>query len=395
MFSCTVEKEIGEVLSKCIEGKSISRAEAVLLLNSEDTHPILQTAKSVRDRFKPGPITYSPKIFINLINLCRDRCSYCTYKKEPFDMFVSMMNRHEVFSIVQKGKMTKCTEALIVTGERPEARYSEAKAWLKSLGHLSTVGYIREVCEMILQKTGLLPHTNAGCLTKKEMSTLRDTNVSLGLMLESSSDRLLESGMPHEMAPSKNPKLRIKTIQNAGELRIPMTTGLLIGIGETPEELIDSLFVIKEVQNRFGHLQEVIMQNFSPKVNTAMGKLVGPSHSYFVKCVAVARLIMNDMNIQVPPNLNRGYLGNFIDAGINDWGGISPVTIDYVNPEYAWPQVELVRSITLQKGHNLRARLPIYPEFLARSLGFIPDCLRPYVDPLIDDTGLIREHIQN
>lgn len=395
MFSCTVENEINEVLNKSLEGKSISRTEAVLLLKSENTHSILQTAKSIRDRFKPDPITYSPKVFINLINLCRDTCSYCTYKKEPTDESLSMMSRDQVLSIAQSGKMTRCTEALIVTGERPEARYSKAKEWLKSLGHSSIVDYISEVSEMVLYKTGLLPHTNAGCLTKKEMSSLRDTNVSLGLMLESSSERLLGKGMPHEKAPSKNPKLRIKTIQSAGELKIPMTTGLLVGIGETPEEMIDSLFVIKEIQSKFGHLQEVIMQNFSPKANTAMVKINRPSHSYFLKCVAVARLVMNKMNIQVPPNLNRGRLGDFIDAGINDWGGISPVTIDYVNPEHSWPDVEVVRSITLQKAHGLRARLPIYPEFLDKSLGFISDGLRSFVDPLIDDAGLVKEHDQN
>ncbi len=395
MFSCTVEKEISEVLSRCVEGKSISRTEAVLLLKSENTHSILQTAKSIRDRFKPGPITYSPKVFINLINLCRDTCSYCTYKKEPTDDSLSMMSPDQVLSIAQRGKMTRCTEALIVTGERPEARYLQAKEWLKSLGHSSIVDYIREVSEMVLHKTGLLPHTNAGCLTKKEMSLLKDTNVSLGLMLESSSERLLRKGMPHEMAPSKNPKLRTKTIQSAGELRIPMTTGLLVGIGETHEEMIDSLFVIKEIQSKFGHLQEVIMQNFSPKANTAMVEIDRPSHSYFIKCVAVARLVMNDMNIQIPPNLNPGCLGDFIDAGINDWGGISPVTIDYVNPEYSWPDVELVRSVTLQKAHGLRARLPIYPEFLDKSLGFIPEGLRSFVDPLIDDAGLVKEHDQN
>lgn len=395
MFSCTVENEISEVLSRCVEGKSISKTEAFLLLKSENTHQILQTANSIRDKFKPGPITYSPKVFINLINLCRDTCSYCTYKKEPTDDSLSMMSRDQVLSIVQRGKMTKCTEALIVTGERPEARYSQAKEWLKSLGHASIVDYIRDVSEMVLRKTGLLPHTNAGCLTKKEMSSLKDTNVSLGLMLESSSERLLRKGMPHEMAPSKNPKLRTKTIQNAGELRIPMTTGLLVGIGETPEEMIDSLFVIKEIQSKFGHLQEVIMQNFSPKANTAMVEIDRPSHSYFIKCVAVARLVMNDMNIQVPPNLNPGCLGDFIDAGINDWGGISPVTIDYVNPEYSWPDVELVRKVTLQKAHGLRARLPIYPEFLDKSLGFISEGLRSFVDPLIDAAGLVKEHDHN
>ncbi|HEY7081632.1 MAG TPA: 7,8-didemethyl-8-hydroxy-5-deazariboflavin synthase CofG [Nitrososphaeraceae archaeon] len=395
MFSCSVEKEITEVLHKCMEDKPISKTDYLLLFKSENTHSILHSAKLIRDRFKPGLITYSPKVFINLINLCRDTCSYCTYKKGPTDAALSMLSREQVLLIAQKGKMARCTEALIVTGERPETKYSEAREWLKSLGHHSIVDYIREVSDLILRKTRLLPHTNAGSLTKKEMSSLKDTNVSLGVMLESASERLAGKGMPHEMAPSKSPKVRIKTIQSAGELKIPMTTGLLVGIGETPEELIDSLFLLRDIQNKFGHLQEVIMQNFSPKADTAMAKSDRPSHSYFVKCVAVARLILNDMNIQVPPNLNPGCLGDFLDAGINDWGGISPVTIDHVNPEYSWPDLKNIGMITSQRAGELRARLPIYPEFLDKSLGFVPESLRPYVDALVDKSGLVKEHDRN
>jgi FO synthase len=378
-----------------MEDRPITKTESLLLLQSENPNSILHSARSIRDRFKPGLITYSPKVFINLINLCRDTCSYCTYKKAPTDKALSMLNREEVLLIAQKGKMAGCTEALIVTGERPETRYLEAREWLKSLGHHSIIDYIRDVSELIIRKTGLLPHTNAGSMTKKEMSSLKDTNVSLGVMLESASDRLTEKGMPHEMAPSKNPKVRIKTIQSAGELKIPMTTGLLVGIGETPEELIDSLLLLRDIQNKFGHLQEVIMQNFSPKADTSMAMFDRPSHPYFVKCVAVARLVLKDMNIQVPPNLNPGYLGDFLEAGINDWGGISPVTIDHVNPEYRWPDLESIERITTQKAGDLRARLPIYPEFLDESLGFVSESLRPFVDSLVDETGLVKEHGRN
>jgi len=395
MFSCSVEKEITEVLHKCMEDKPITKTDCLLLLESEDTHSILRSARLTRDRFKPGLITYSPKVFINLINLCRDTCSYCTYKKMPTDRDLSMLSREQALLIAQKGKMAGCTEALIVTGERPETRYLEAREWLQSLGHSSIIDYIRDVSELILQKTGLLPHTNAGSLTKKEMSSLKDTNVSLGVMLESASDRLVRKGMTHEMAPSKNPKVRIKTIQSAGELRIPMTTGLLVGLGETPEELIDSLFLLRNIQNKFGHLQEVIMQNFSPKADTAMAMFDRPSHSYFVKCVALARLVLNDMNIQVPPNLNPGCLGDFLDAGINDWGGISPVTIDHVNPEYCWPDLENLERITTQKAGDLRARLPIYPEFLDESLGFVSERLKPFIDSLVDESGLVKEYSKN
>ena len=302
-----------------------------------------------------------------------------------------MMSPSQVLAIAEAGKKLGCTEALFVTGERPEQRYPEAREWLRSVGHSSTVEYIREMSDMVLQKTGLLPHTNAGTLTKKEMSVLRDNNVSLGMMLESSSERLLGKGMPHELAPSKNPKARIKALEDAGQLKIPLTTGLLVGIGESPEELIDALYVIKEIHHKYGHIQEIIMQNFVPKPETGMAKSLPTSYDYFFKSIALVRIIMPQMNIQVPPNLNPENFGKFIDAGINDWGGISPITIDHVNPESPWPSIESIKRVTNSRGYQLRARLPIYPEFLDKDDGFIPDKLRSYINLLSDDAGLIRE----
>ncbi|MFZ0513039.1 MAG: 7,8-didemethyl-8-hydroxy-5-deazariboflavin synthase CofG, partial [Candidatus Nitrosopolaris sp.] len=368
----------------------ISKTEAMDLLVCQDHHAILSTARSIREKTKSGPITYSRKIFINLVNLCRDSCSYCTYKKEPTDKLVSMLRPSEVLEIAQAGKKVRCTEALFVTGERPEQRYPQARSWLHSLGHSTTVEYIREMSEMILQKTGLLPHTNAGSLTKKEMSLLKDTNVSLGVMLESSSERLTSKGMPHEMAPSKNPKVRIKTLENAGDLMIPTTTGLLIGIGEAPQDIIDSLFLIKDINQRYGHIQELIIQNFAPKPGTQMSGTTPPPYDFFLATVGVARIVLREMNIQVPPNLNPYTFGKFLDAGINDWGGISPLTIDHVNPEFPWPSISSVRDLTQTMGYSLRARLPVYPEFLFDT-AFISDGLRPYIEPLSDDYGLVPE----
>jgi 7,8-didemethyl-8-hydroxy-5-deazariboflavin synthase len=392
MLEAPINNSIQESLDRCFEGKDITKEQAYEIMNSDNYDgPAIRVATTIRNRTKGFTVTYSRKVFINLVNLCRDTCSYCTYKKEPFDRLVSMMLPKQVISLAETGKTLRCTEALFVTGERPEQRYLEAKQWLRSLGYSSTIEYIIEISEKVLQRTGLLPHTNAGSLTKKEMSSLKDTNVSIGTMLESSSERLISPGMPHENAPSKNPRVRLRTLQNAGELKIPTTTGLLVGIGETSKEIVDSLFLIKDIHRRYGHIQEVIMQNFNPKPKTNMANSFPPSHSYFLKTVAMARIILPEMNIQVPPNLTPNIFGSYIDSGINDWGGISPVTIDHVNPEFPWPSVQSVNYVTISKGHQLRARLPVYPEFLDKKSGFIPTKLRNYINLLSDSTGLVKE----
>ncbi|HET7148408.1 MAG TPA: 7,8-didemethyl-8-hydroxy-5-deazariboflavin synthase CofG [Candidatus Nitrosopolaris sp.] len=390
MLATKSDPGVLETLVKSLEGRYISKTEAMELFSCHDQDAILSTARLIRKKTKSGPITYSRKIFINLINLCRDSCTYCTYKKEPDDKSVSMMRPPEIFELAQAGKKSRCTEALFVTGERPEQRYVQARSWLHSLGHTTTVEYIREMSEMILQKTGLLPHTNAGSMTKKEMSLLKHTNVSLGVMLESSSERLASMGMPHEMAPSKNPKVRIKTLENAGDLMIPITTGLLVGIGEEPQDIIDSLFLIKDIHRKYGHVQEVIIQNFAPKPGTQMSETLPPAFDFFLTVVGVARIVLRDMNIQVPPNLNPYNFGKYLNAGINDWGGISPLTIDHVNPEFPWPSISSVRDVTQAMGYSLRARLPVYPEFLLDNK-FISGALRPYLDPLRDVHGLVPE----
>jgi 7,8-didemethyl-8-hydroxy-5-deazariboflavin synthase len=368
----------------------VTKGEADQLMAECPTDVLLMAAGRIRDRSKPDVITYSRKVFINLVNLCRDTCTYCSYKKEPGNPMLSMLNPSQVLAIAEAGKKLCCTEALFVTGERPEQKYEQARTWLHSLGYSSTVEYIRSMSELVLEKTGLLPHTNAGSMTKKEMSMLQDTNVSLGLMLETSSERLMEKGMPHENAPSKNPKVRIKALKSAGELRIPITTGLLVGIGETQEDLIDSLFVIRELHEKYGHIQEVIMQNFAPKPETGMAKFPPASPEYFLRSVAMARIAMPGMNIQVPPNLNPDIFGRYISAGINDWGGISPVTIDHVNPEFPWPSIGLVRKMSESNGRKLKARLPVYAEFLKG--GFITsERLQKYASLVADSSGLVKE----
>ncbi|HJU35626.1 MAG TPA: 7,8-didemethyl-8-hydroxy-5-deazariboflavin synthase CofG [Nitrososphaera sp.] len=384
-----ISHNVVEMLHHALESR-VTKNEAYQLMAECPTDTLLVAAGRIRDMTRPDVITYSRKVFINLVNLCRDTCTYCTYKKEPSDPMLSMLNPRQILAIAQAGKEFRCTEALFVTGERPEQRYEQARTWLRSLGYSSTVEYIYHMSKLVLEKTGLLPHTNAGSLTKKEMVMLQDTNVSLGLMLETSSERMMEKGMSHENAPSKNPKVRIKTLESAGELRIPITTGLLIGIGETQEDIIDSLFVISQLHEKYGHIQEVIMQNFAPKQETGMAKFPPASPEYFLRSVAMARILMPGMNIQVPPNLNPDIFGHYISAGINDWGGISPVTIDHVNPEFPWPSIRLVRKVTESKGRKLRARLPIYPEFLKG--GFITsEQLQKYANLVADSSGLVKE----
>jgi 7,8-didemethyl-8-hydroxy-5-deazariboflavin synthase len=383
-----------EVLHKICEDKNLEDEEISKFIEDSNTIALLKISSSIRNENNPKIITYSRKVFINLINLCKDSCSYCTYKKEPTDAGSVMLKPTQALSIAEAGKKLKCTEALIVTGERPELRYVEAKRWLSEMGYRTLINFIADLSETILQKTGLLPHTNAGSLTKKEMSMLKSTNVSLGMMLENSSEKLLDVGKAHEKAPSKNPKVRIKSLVSAGELKIPITTGLLIGIGESLVDVIRSILLIKELNDRYGNIQEVIIQNFSPKSGTDMENFNPPSDIYFLKCIGAARILLKNVNIQVPPNLSPQTYSRYLDSGINDWGGISPLTPDYVNPEYPWPTIKDVKRVTNMKGFTLRARLPIYPEFIKKPYNynyFVADHLKKHIETLIDDSGLVKE----
>ncbi|MDE1726481.1 MAG: 7,8-didemethyl-8-hydroxy-5-deazariboflavin synthase CofG [Thaumarchaeota archaeon] len=377
-----------ELLNKVFDGKDITKEEAYQIYQESESNPfeIYKAAQILRNMNNGKTVTYSRKVFFNLINLCRDTCSYCTYKAEPGESKVSMMSKQDISNLALVGRKYKCTEALFVTGERPEQKYSEARAWLKENGFSSTIEYLVHASEMVLD-AGLFPHTNAGNLTKSEMSELKKTNPSIGVMLENSSERLVEKQMPHEFAPSKNPRARIRVLENAGELSMPMTTGLLIGIGESPFELIDSIFTIKSIHEKHGHIQEVILQNFQPKPDTVMRNVPGPEERYFKTLVALTRLIMPKMNIQIPPNLSPDSYPDFLQTGINDWGGISPITPDYVNPEFSWPSIDTVQKNCENAGFELRARFPVYPKFFS----MVESNLQSKMSEIADSDNLVSK----
>jgi FO synthase len=379
-----------EILQGTVDGAELRHDDAVKLLSysGEAAKSLWFTAGTLRDEAKGRLVTYSRKVFIPLTNLCRDTCGYCTFKKDPWENDAMTMTPAEVIAVAEAGRRRHCTEALFTLGERPEQRYAEAREALRKLGFSTTLEYLRHASELVIQKTGLLPHANPGTMTKKEMGSLRGVNASMGMMLENVSERLCKPDGPHAYAPSKHPKLRLATIRNAGELKIAFTTGLLIGIGETHEEIVDSLFALKALHAEYDHIQEIIIQNFRAKPDTPMFASVEPSHEFMRNVVAVARLIFGkDMNIQVPPNLSPDSYVDFLCCGINDWGGISPVTKDYVNPEAPWPEVNAVNKLCAQEGFRLKARLPIYPEFITKKNGFVPDSIRPHLQSLMDEAG--------
>jgi len=377
-----------EVLNKSLEGNEISKDEAYQIYQELQKNPseVYRVAHILRNRSKGKTVTYSRKVFFNLVNLCRDTCSYCTYKSEPGQSKLSMMSKQDIFNLAKLGKKYRCTEALFVTGERPEQKYQEARSWLKENGFGSTAEYLVHASEISL-KEGLFPHTNAGNLTKSEMSELKKTNVSLGLMLENSSERLSGKDMPHQFAPSKNPKARLRVLEDAGELGIPITTGILIGIGETAFEIIDSIYAIKKIHEKFGHIQEIILQNFQPKIDTKMKSFPSAEQAYFKNMVALARIIIPKMNIQIPPNLSPDSYADFLSVGINDLGGISPITPDYVNPEFSWPPIDTVEKNSSNAGFELKARLPVYPEFIS----FVHPRLKERMSEIIDSVGLVKK----
>ncbi len=320
-------------------------------------------ARRLRDeRF--GPIvTYSRKVFIPLTTLCRDRCTYCTFVKPP-GAGGQYLTAEEVLTLARAGEERYCTEALFTLGDRPEDRWEEARRFLDSEGCASTLDYVVRMTRMVAEETTLFPHANPGVMEEGVIRALRPFNPSMGLMLENISPRLMEPGMPHHGCPDKDPALRVATIEAAGRAGVPFTSGILVGIGETPAEIVESLFALADLQRRWGCIQEVIVQNFRAKADTVMRRSAEPTPAYLGRVVAVARWVMGgEMNIQVPPNLTERF-EQYLEAGINDWGGVSPVTIDWVNPEQPWPHLEELRRRTERAGHRLLPRLPVYPEFI-------------------------------
>ncbi len=375
-----------EQLNRVLDGKEISKEQAYEIFDSAKSSEIYTAAFALRNMHKPRTVSFSKKAFFNLVNLCRDVCGYCTYKADPGESKLSLMSRKDVVDLARLAKKHRCTEALFVTGERPEQKYSEARTWLKENGFSSTAEYLVHASEITLNE-GLFPHTNAGNLTKSEINDLKKTNVSMGLMLENSSERLTEKDMPHFLAPSKNPKARLRVLESAGELRMPMTTGLLVGIGETPHEIVDSIFEIKKLHQRYGHIQEVILQNFQPKPDTRMHQTPSAEEDYFKTIVALTRVAMPQMNIQIPPNLSPNSYQSFLQIGINDWGGISPLTLDHVNPEFGWPEIEFVKKNTESAGFTLKARFPVYPEFMS----MVEPQIYEKMSQIMDEDGFVLE----
>jgi len=385
-----------EALERCEEGGALERGEAYALAKMPWAlvgPALLRAAARKRLLHKAEIVSYSRKVFIPLTNLCRDVCGYCAYRKEPGAPGARSLLPEQVLTVAEWGRRAGCTEALFMTGERPEQRYPEAKAWLRRLGYASFIEYLRDMCEKVVKRTGLLPHSNPGTMRYEEMKELKQVNASLGLMLESVSERLCRPGGPHEGAPSKHPRARLAVLENAGRLRIPFTTGLLLGIGEYPEELVDGLFAIRELHERYGHIQEVIIQNFRAKPGTPMALHPEPSQEYMLRAIALARLILpGEVNVQAPPNLTEGYAA-YLDAGINDWGGISPLTADYVNPEAPWPSISALRRQTEAKGSRLRHRLPIYPDFILRKREYLPEGLREAIYAAAGEDGFARREV--
>ena len=369
----------------------ISRDDAVRLIRcSDDELPeLLAAAHAAKERFKPGVITYSRKVFLPLTNLCRDYCGYCTFRRDPGDPGAHTMTPDEVLSVARAGEKLGCTEALFSLGDKPELLFFEMRDTLRHLGYKSTLHYLEAMCELVLRETTLLPHPNPGLLSAEWIARLAVVSPSMGLMLETTNTALLAPGAAHDNAPDKVPAKRLRTIEDAGKQNVPFTTGLLIGIGESREDRVDTLLAIRDMNDRYGHIQEVIVQNFRVKPAIRMANSPEPTRGEMLRAVAVARLLLPGVNIQAPPNLSAPYYDDLVDAGINDWGGVSPLTPDFINPEKPWPHLDQLRLRTEAKGFALRQRLPVYPEFLP-ALTVRPGLLAEKLRAAADDHGLAR-----
>ena len=383
---------IREALARARAGEPLSREQAYPLARATgpDLLALLEVASELRDRHKGRVVTYSRKVFIPLTNLCRDACAYCTFVKRPGDPDAHTMTPDEVLAVARAGQRQGCKEALFSLGDKPERKYPAYRRWLQQQGYATTLDYVAAMCQRVIEETGLLPHTNPGQMSEDEIALLRPVNLSMGIMLESASNRLLRPGMPHHRCPDKVPRRRIETIAAAGRQHVAFTTGILIGIGETPEERVDALCVIRSLHEQGGHIQEVIIQNFRAKPGTPMGEWPEPSLEEMLRTLAVARLLLPTGNIQAPPNLAPTDYRWYLHAGLNDWGGISPVTRDWINPEAPWPQVAELAAVCQAEGFTLRERLALYPEYVRQGERWIPPALRDRVAALVDAEGLVR-----
>jgi FO synthase len=385
-------RQLRRALARAEQGKplSLDETEALLFARGEDLERLTTLASRLRDLGHGDVVTYSRKVFIPLTMLCRDHCHYCTFAKPPARLDAPFLTPDQVLAIAEAGRKMGCKEALFTLGDRPEDRYAVAGAWLAERGHASTLDYVRAIAIRVIEETGLLPHLNPGVMSYEELARLKHVAASMGIMLETASDRLSLRGMPHFGSPDKVPAVRLRTIEDAGRLAIPFTTGILVGIGETPRERAESLFAIRDAARRFHHVQEVIVQNFRAKPGTAMHAAAEPGDDEFRCTVAVARVVLGPrMHVQAPPNLSDpGQRLRLLDAGIDDWGGVSPLTPDHVNPERPWPTIEALSATTASRGKTLRERLTIYPEQAAKPDPFIAARMRAPIAALIGTDGL-------
>ena len=376
---------LAESLADARSGKPLSRESALEFIQCSDEFlpQLLAAARKAKEKFKPGVITYSRKVFLPLTNLCRDYCGYCIFRKDPGDPGAHTMTPDEVLEVVRRGEEFGCTEALFSLGDKPELLFPEMRETLRHLGYRSTLHYLEAMCELVLRETSLLPHPNPGLMSTEWIGRLAAVSPSMGLMLETTNADLLGRGLAHDNAPDKLPVKRLRVIEDAGKQRVPFTTGLLIGIGESVEDRVDTLLAIRRMYERYGHIQEVIVQNFRAKPGIPMQDWAEPSLGDMLRTVAVARLLMPEVNIQAPPNLSAPYYDDLLEAGINDWGGVSPLTPDFINPEKPWPHLEQLRLRTESRGFTLEQRLPVYPEFLpmvAARPGLVADRVRAAAD---------------
>ena len=383
--------DLEAILGRSLNGGLPSAAEATVLAASQDSKALLPVAAALRDRGFANLITYSKKVFIPLTHLCRDVCHYCTFAQAPKKVVAPYLTIDQVLKTSKHAASLGCKEALFTLGEKPELRYKTARDALSQMGYASTTDYLHDVAQAVFEETGLLPHLNPGTLTLPELERLRQVAPSMGIMLESAAERLTEKGMPHYGSPDKDPTVRLQTLADAGRARIPFTTGILIGIGETRLERVESLLAIRDVHQAYGHIQEIIIQNFRAKVGTKMVGAPEPDLEEMIWTLAIARILFGaQMSIQAPPNLSPGVLPQLVEAGINDWGGVSPVTPDFVNPEAPWPELELLACETASAGKYLHERLTVYPDYVIDRSQWLDQKFQTPILQAIDAVGLPR-----
>ena len=359
--------KVSDLLAAGGDAGSLDRETALYLGEQAPLPELLAAASELRARGKGTVVSFSKKVFIPLTTLCRDYCGYCTFRKDPGQPGAHFMTPDEVLGLAERAREAGCKEALFSLGDQPERIFPEARDFLRQQGFTRTLDYAAAMCELVLERTGLLPHANPGVMDGAALARFKESNASVGLMLETVSSRLMRDGLAHFRAPDKVPALRLRSIEEAGKLSMAFTTGILIGIGETFEERVDALFAIRGLHEKYGHIQEVIVQNFRAKPDIPMAQQPEPSMEDMLRTIAVARLVLGpQMNIQAPPNLSYADFPRLLEAGINDWGGISPVTKDFINPEAAWPQIAKLRAETEARGFTLRERLALYPEYVTR-----------------------------